>query len=45
MFLLRLSEDPPRPPPALLRPADFCGMDGLRPVHQGALEGILAQAG
>ena len=32
-------------PPALLRPADFCGMDGLRPVHQGALEGILAQAG
>ena len=32
-------------PPALLRPADFCGMDGLRPVHQGALEGILVQAG
>lgn len=30
-------------PPTLLRPADFCGMKGLRPVHQGALEGILTQ--
>lgn len=31
-------------PPTLLRPADFCRLDGLRPVHRGFLEGILAQA-
>lgn len=31
-------------PPALLRPSDFCGIKGLRPVHQGALEGILSQS-
>ena len=30
-------------PPTLLRPADLCGVKGLRPVHQGALEGILTQ--
>lgn len=30
-------------PPALLRPADFCRVKGLRPVHQGLLEGILSQ--
>ena len=30
-------------PSALLRPADFCGVKGLRPVHQGLLGGILAQ--
>ena len=30
-------------PPTLLRPADFCGVRGLRPVHQGALEGILTR--
>ena len=30
-------------PPTLLRPSDFCGVKGLRPVHQGALEGILSQ--
>lgn len=30
-------------PPALLRPSDFCGVKGLRPVHQGALEGILGR--
>lgn len=29
-------------PPTLLRPADFCQMEALRPVHQGFLEGILA---
>lgn len=28
-------------PPTLLRPADFCGIKALRPVHQGSLEGIL----
>ncbi|MGE4276192.1 MAG: hypothetical protein AB7E30_03325 [Lawsonibacter sp.] len=28
--------------PALLRPADFCHVDALRPVHQGFLEGISA---
>ena len=31
-------------PPALLRPADFCQVAGLRTVHQGPLEGILVQA-
>ena len=31
-------------PPALLRPADFCQVAGLRAVHQGPLEGILVQA-
>lgn len=30
-------------PSALLRPADFCSLESLRPVHQGALEGILFQ--
>ena len=30
-------------PPTLLRPSDFCRVEGLRPVHQGALEGILSQ--
>lgn len=30
-------------PPTLLRPADFCHVKGLRAVHQGVLEGILAQ--
>lgn len=30
-------------PPTLLRPADFCQVEGLRAVHQGALEGILAR--
>lgn len=30
-------------PPALVRPADLCGLKELRPVHQGALEGILTQ--
>ena len=30
--------------PTLLRPADFCRVAELRPVHQGPLEGILAQA-
>ena len=30
-------------PPTLLRPSDFCRVKGLRPVHQGALEGILSQ--
>lgn len=30
-------------PPTLLRPADFCQCKGLRPVHQGLLEGILVQ--
>ena len=30
-------------PPTLLRPADLCGVKGLRPVHQGLLEGILTQ--
>ena len=29
-------------PPTLLRPADLCGVKGLRTVHQGLLEGILA---
>ena len=31
-------------PPALLRPADFCQVAGLRTVHQGPLEGIWVQA-
>ena len=31
-------------PPTLLRPADFCGVKGLRAVHQGPLEGILSQS-
>lgn len=31
-------------PPTLLRPADFCRVAELRPVHQGPLEGILARA-
>jgi len=31
-------------PPTLLRPADFCQVKGLRAVHQGFLEGILAQS-
>lgn len=31
-------------PPTLLRPADFCGIEALRPVHQGFLEGILAES-
>lgn len=30
-------------PRTLLRPVDFCGVEGLRPVHQGPLEGILTQ--
>ena len=30
-------------PPTLLRPADFCGVKGLRSVHQGVLEEILTQ--
>ena len=30
-------------PPTLLRPADLCRLEGLRSVHQGPLEGILAQ--
>lgn len=30
-------------PPALLRPADFQGVRGLRPVHRGLLAGLLAQ--
>lgn len=30
-------------PPALLRSADFCGVEGLRPIHQGPLGGILSQ--
>ena len=30
-------------PPTLLRPADFCSLKGLRPVHRGLLEGILVQ--
>lgn len=33
----------PKPSP-LLRPADLAGLDGLRSIHQGDLEGILAQA-
>lgn len=28
-------------PPTLLRPADLCGVKGLRPVHQGIMEGLL----
>ena len=31
-------------PPTLLRPADLCGLQGLRPVHRGFLEGIRAQS-
>lgn len=31
-------------PPALLRPADLCHIQGLRPVHRGFLEGILAES-
>jgi len=31
-------------PPTLLRPSDFCGMKGLRPVHRGLLEELWAQA-
>lgn len=27
-------------PPTLLRPADFCGMNALRPVHRGVLGGL-----
>lgn len=30
-------------PPTLLRPADLCQLEHLRPVHQGTLEGILTQ--
>ena len=30
-------------PPTLLRPADFCSLRGLRPVHRGVLEGLLTQ--
>ena len=30
-------------PPSLLRPSDFCAVRGLRPIHQGALEGILSR--
>lgn len=30
-------------PPALLRPVDFCGMEGLVMVYQGPLKGILSQ--
>ena len=30
-------------PPALLRPADFCSLRGLRPVHRGVLAGLLVQ--
>ena len=30
-------------PPTLLRPAAFCSLKGLRPVHRGLLEGILVQ--
>ena len=30
-------------PPTLLRPADFCSLKGLRPVHRGLLDGILVQ--
>lgn len=30
-------------PPTLVRPADLCGLKNLRPVHRGALEGILPQ--
>ena len=30
-------------PPSLLRPADFCQLKALQPVHQGPLEGILTQ--
>lgn len=30
-------------PPTLLRPADFCQLEDLQPVHQGVLEDILAQ--
>lgn len=30
-------------PPTLLRPADFCQVQGLKAVHLGTLEGILAQ--
>ena len=30
-------------PPTLLRPADFCQMSSLRPIHQGPLAGILTQ--
>ncbi len=29
-------------PPSLLRPADFCRVDGLRAVHQGVIGGIPA---
>ena len=32
----------PKPSP-LLRPADFCGVRGLRPVHRGVLAGLLTQ--
>ena len=31
-------------PPTLLRPADLCALRGLRQVHRGELEGILARA-
>ena len=31
-------------PPTLLRPADLCQIQNLRPVHQGLLEGILSEA-
>lgn len=31
-------------PPALLRPIDFCQIEGLHPVHWGTLEGMLAQS-
>ena len=30
-------------PPSLVRPSDLCGLKNLRPVHRGALEGILSQ--
>ena len=31
-------------PPTLLRPADFCVLKGLRPIHRGTLEGILTSS-
>lgn len=31
-------------PPALLRPAELSWVKGLRPIHQGLLEGILRQS-
>ena len=31
-------------PPTLLRPAELCQLEDLRPIHQGILEGILTQS-